>query len=187
MAAGARNVKALHRAGQTFITFTEPGPPQPKDTTWGKVRAALAKSNDRFRLCASDRPITAANIARAEPLGEVRRFSGCNLNGRNVEYLIAQAMMKPDRSAPLPSCKADLTPRHCQKFKPVPGQKLKWTNTALPPKAKGNEKAGTKSPASQTGGEVLAAGTVVADKWGLATLEQITVTKTGNRIIITKR
>ncbi|KKL50553.1 hypothetical protein LCGC14_2304340, partial [marine sediment metagenome] len=72
------------------------------------------------------------------------------------------------KSAPLDSCKVDLTPRHCQKFQPRPGAALKWTNTPT----------GADKPAGS--------GTVKADKWSLVTLKQITVSKGKNRIVIEK-
>jgi hypothetical protein len=45
----------------------------------------------------------------------------------------------------------DVTPRRCQKFKPEPGEKFKWT--------------------SSTGG----AGEVTVDKWGLVTVEKVKI------------
>ncbi|MGQ9662363.1 MAG: hypothetical protein ACUVWX_08520, partial [Kiritimatiellia bacterium] len=48
----------------------------------------------------------------------------------------------------------DVTPRWCQRFEPKPGDKLRWTNSA------GDE------------------GTVVADQWGLVTVEKVRI-KTG--------
>jgi hypothetical protein len=69
-------------------------------------------------------------------------------------------------SAPLASCKVDLTPRNCRRFQPRPGRKLTWTNTA----------AGAAGR--------LEGGQAVADRNGLVTLRQITVTKTRNRIRI---
>jgi hypothetical protein len=95
------DLSAFHRAGQTFLTFAEPGPAPPEKMTWGQVRQALTDSKDSFRIYASDGPITAANLAAAELAGEVRRFSGWNLNGRNVEYLIGQAMIQPDKTGEL--------------------------------------------------------------------------------------
>ena len=86
-------------------------------------------------------------------------------------------MDEPDRwemtvflldAAPEDTCTVDLTPRHCRKFKPAPGRKFTWTNTFL------------------SGGRQPARGTVQADKHGLVTLRQITVTKGKNRIVIRK-
>jgi hypothetical protein len=68
--------------------------------------------------------------------------------------------------APNEKCTVDITPRRLQKFKAKPGEKFKWSNT---------------SGAGQS-----QAGEVTADKWGLVTLQKVTVTKAGNRIVISK-
>jgi hypothetical protein len=66
--------------------------------------------------------------------------------------------------APRDSCTVDLTPRRCQRFKPQPGQKLTWTNTSV-----GEAK-------------IIQSHTVVADQWGLVTLENVVVAKGKNRL-----
>jgi len=71
-----------------------------------------------------------------------------------------------DKAAPLPQCTVDLTPRRCQKFRPKPGEKLRWTNT--PP----DEKQAAQS------------GTVEADAFGLVTLRKLVVTAGRNRVAI---
>jgi len=68
--------------------------------------------------------------------------------------------------APEDESTVDITPRRCQQFKPKPGETFKWTNAS--------------------GGEVVHAGKVAADKWGLVTLENVTVTKGRNRIVVAK-
>jgi hypothetical protein len=70
-----------------------------------------------------------------------------------------------DGSCPREGCTVDLTPRHCGKFKPRPGQKLTWTNT---------------TPDGRRAGS----GTVTADQWGLVTIQDLTVTKAQHRIAI---
>lgn len=62
----------------------------------------------------------------------------------------------------------DVTPRRCQKFKPAPGETFRWTNTSL------------------AEGKVVQSGTAVADRWGLVTLEKVTVSKGRNRIEISQ-
>jgi len=62
-------------------------------------------------------------------------------------------------SCPENSCTVDITPRRCRKFKPKPGDKFKWTNTAI----KDNKE--------------LQSGTVTADRWGLVTMKRVIVTK----------
>ena len=70
--------------------------------------------------------------------------------------------------APLPKCTVDVTPRKCQKFRARPGQRFKWTNTSLADK------------------KVAQSGRVRADKWGLVTLKQVTVTANRHRLAIEK-
>jgi hypothetical protein len=65
-------------------------------------------------------------------------------------------------------CTVDVTPRHLKQFKPAAGQTFKWTNTRL------------------ADGKTIGSGTVKADKWGLLTLDQVTVTKGRNRLTIAK-
>ncbi len=62
----------------------------------------------------------------------------------------------------------DITPRRCQKFKRAPGERFRWTNTLL------------------AGGKVIQSGTAVADRWGLVTVEKVSVSKGKNRIQISK-
>ncbi len=67
-------------------------------------------------------------------------------------------------SCPENSCTVDITPRRCQQFKPKPGDKFKWTNTAI----KDNKE--------------LQSGTVTADRWGLVTMKGVTVRKGLSRV-----
>ncbi len=68
--------------------------------------------------------------------------------------------------APAAECRVDLTPRRCQRFRPVPGTALRWTNV-LP--ADGRE---------------VQSGEAKADALGLVTLAGVTVQKGGSRIRI---
>lgn len=68
--------------------------------------------------------------------------------------------------APRDDCTVNLTPRRCQKFKPAEGTVFKWTNSS--------------------GGKEVQSGEVKADKWGLLTIEKLTVSKGKNRIVISK-
>lgn len=76
-----RDLKVFHRAGQTFITWTEID----KITTaekvrYGDFRQIVAKPGPRgvvlYRVYRSDEPITAASIGRAERIDEVGPLSG---------------------------------------------------------------------------------------------------------------
>ncbi|MFQ6131760.1 MAG: alpha/beta hydrolase family protein [Armatimonadota bacterium] len=68
--------------------------------------------------------------------------------------------------APQAQCTVDVTPRRCQRFRPEPGAKLVWTNTAL---------------ADDT---EVQSGETTPDEWGLVTVPQVTVTTAGNRLTI---
>lgn len=70
--------------------------------------------------------------------------------------------------APKDTCKVDLTPRRCQQFKAAPGTVVKWFNND-----------------GKTGLEIES-GQVTADGNGLITMPQITVSKSGNKIILQK-
>ncbi len=92
-------INALHRAGQTFITWKEVDPPiTAEKCTWGQYRKALAgaKAPCTYRVYAHGKPIDAKSFLQAELLGEVGPGSCWNVNGRNLEYLIGQAMIQTD-------------------------------------------------------------------------------------------
>ncbi|KPJ75487.1 MAG: hypothetical protein AMS14_03500 [Planctomycetes bacterium DG_20] len=92
-------LEVFHRAGQTFITWQEVDPPvTAEETTWGEVRRALAEHPDAvtYVVYAHDRPITSANLKEAGRVAEVGPLSAYNTGARNMEYLIGQAMIRPD-------------------------------------------------------------------------------------------
>lgn len=96
-----RGVRALHRAGQTFLTWEEVDPLiTTAKTTYGEIKRKLASPAAtracRYRIYAHAEPITAANLHAARLLGEAGPLSAYNVNARNKEYLIAQAMVQPD-------------------------------------------------------------------------------------------
>jgi hypothetical protein len=72
-------------------------------------------------------------------------------------------LLTPD--CPQKACTVNITPRWCAAFKCKEGRKLKWTNTGAD-------------------GKVIQSNTVPADKFGLATLANVVVTKGKNRIAI---
>jgi hypothetical protein len=84
-----------------------------------------------------------------------------------------------DGSAPLDVCSVDLTPRRCQKFRAKPGDTFAWTNTVLPAESGKDAKAGP--------GKVVGSGTVKADRWGLVTVRELQVGKTGSRVHIERK
>ena len=70
------------------------------------------------------------------------------------------------KDCPADECVTDVTPRRCRKFKAKPGQKFIWTRTAL------------------DGGKSLQSGAAVADKWGLVTVEKLTIGRDKSRLEI---
>jgi len=70
--------------------------------------------------------------------------------------------------APEDACTVDITPRRLQKLKVRPGQSFTWTAAPV-----------------GDGGKA-ASGDVKADKWGLVTLERVTVTRDGTRVRIAR-
>ena len=108
-----------------------------------------------------------------------------------------------DKSAPLPECTVDITPRRCQQFKAKPGQKFTYTITdtgeapavltgkriaAAKPAAKDDKaKPDDKPVAAATAtaaGKVLKTGTVEADQHGLVTIVQAPITNNRCRVKI---
>lgn len=69
--------------------------------------------------------------------------------------------------APADSSTVDLTPRRCRRFSAEPGERLRWTNAFL---GEGREVSGEAT----------------ADRFGLVTIEGLTVTKGRNRIGVRK-
>ncbi|MFO7898138.1 MAG: sugar-binding protein [Planctomycetota bacterium] len=85
-----KDVKAVHRAGQTFITWREIEDLVQTDTaTWGAIKGVLdgldAKRRVRYCVYRSDRPITAKTLVSAELIARVKPLSCWNINGRNVD------------------------------------------------------------------------------------------------------
>jgi pimeloyl-ACP methyl ester carboxylesterase len=78
-------------------------------------------------------------------------------------------------AAPKPECTVDITPRRCQKFKPEPGDKFRWTNYQHSRLATGGD-PWTK----------VQTGTAEADKWGLVTMKAVKVTKLKNKVVLEK-
>ena len=70
------------------------------------------------------------------------------------------------QEAPEDTCSVDMTPRRIQKFKLEKDQKFNWSNITV----KDNQK--------------IQAGVETADQWGLVTIKNLKVNKTGNRIKI---
>jgi hypothetical protein len=97
----ASELRAVHRAGQTFLTWREIDERVGNDNvTWGELQAILSgldtKAQTRYCVYRADRPITAANLAAAELLATVKPLSCWNLNGRNIERPIDMVIATGD-------------------------------------------------------------------------------------------
>jgi hypothetical protein len=97
----AGQVKALHRAGQTFLTWKEIDEPVGKDdVTWGELKAVIEGLDNRgqVRYCVfrSEQPITRDTLATAELLATVKPLSCWNTNGRNFERPIDMSIATKD-------------------------------------------------------------------------------------------
>jgi hypothetical protein len=83
-----------------------------------------------------------------------------------VTVWLAASDRQSEYNAPTDSATMDITPRRCQKFKPMPGETFKWVN--------------------ENGGKEIQSGQVTADNWGLVTLEGVKVTTGRSRIRVTR-
>ena len=99
-----RGLDVFHRSGQTFITWQEVAPLiTAEKPTWGEIERVKAEAENpiTYRIYAHTKPIDAANLHQAELMVEVEPLSCYNVNGRNIEYLIGQAMIQPDEMGEL--------------------------------------------------------------------------------------
>ncbi|HUU20980.1 MAG TPA: hypothetical protein VM389_00460, partial [Phycisphaerae bacterium] len=107
-----KGVAAIHRSGQTFLTWREVEDKiGAAPATWGRIQA-LQKEMDaaervRYLVFRHTAPITAANIAQAELLARVAPLSGYNTRGRSVEELIATVRRRAINNIPLSRKLAD--------------------------------------------------------------------------------
>ncbi len=111
----------------------------------------------------------------ADKLGGInlyQRWDPAGMVDQARTWAVTVWLAEPDAQglfgSPADSATMDVTPRRCQKFKPAPGEKFRWTNRSL------------------GGGKVIQSGTAVADHWGLVTIENVTISKGKNRIEISK-
>ena len=89
-----------------------------------------------------------------------------------TESIVDQAdqwsiVLKLAPKAPKPEGVADVTPRRLQRFKIRPGEVVTWTN--------------------RTGGKIAQSGEITADKWGLATVPAVVVTRGGSQLTLRRK
>jgi hypothetical protein len=79
----ATNVRAVHRDGQTFVTWTDVGPGPAADAGISALGALRDRSKTRYRVYRSERPI--ADVSSASLVGEALPLSAWNAehHGRN--------------------------------------------------------------------------------------------------------
>jgi hypothetical protein len=92
-------LKAVHRAGQTFLTWQDSFKPfSDGPVKFAQLRSAMDEVDKehvvRYRIYRHSQPITAANLAAAELLAVVPPLSMYNIRGRSVDELIAQVRRK---------------------------------------------------------------------------------------------
>ncbi len=160
---------------------------QPFIISWGVGHADPGGSQHYRPL----QPEIAESFATMRWDATIPAFSNCSLDdnpgsgdpadgefcGQMNGYLAwdnRQAVDEPNRweitvwlvkACPEDSCTVDVTPRHCQRFKPKAGQSFKWA-------------------AAPAGGGEGQSGQVAADRWGLATTRGIKVGKDKLKISI---
>jgi len=143
-----------------------PGPVRPLYDLIPRIK--LRQSLPAFTHCSLDRSPGDGDHADAEKGG------GINIHQRWVPETIVdqpnrwEITIMLDGSAPAETCTVDLTPRRCRQFRASSGQRFRWTNRI----------EGDRTDA--------ASGTAVADRWGLVTIERLSITKAKHRIRIQK-
>jgi hypothetical protein len=76
-----RNLAARHAAGQTVLTWTEPGPAPPETSTVAAFRTTAAQAAEgavRYRIYRSAEPFGPGTAAKAELVDEIGPLSGWN-------------------------------------------------------------------------------------------------------------
>ncbi len=158
-----RGWAGLLKARQPFVAAWSDGPPGELSRAFNQMRWDL--SIPAFSNCSLDDNPGSGDPVEGDYYGQI---NGWLLWGD------ADQADQPGRwemtvwvisSCPEDSCTADVTPRHCQLFKPKPGQSFKWTSTSL-------------------GSSKVQSGQVTADRWGLVTLPTVRVDKGKMRIVI---
>jgi len=92
-------LRVLHRSGQTFITWMEIEDVLGKARCrWGELRGVLGKIDNkrqvRYAVYRGDKPITAKTLDAAERIAIVAPLSCWNVNGRNIEQPIDEALTR---------------------------------------------------------------------------------------------
>jgi len=161
-----RGWAGLRDGRQNFVAF------------WGRARTeaaaqladvTTATSLPAFSNCSLDNNPGNGDPADGDPYGQVNGWLLWRTDDVSDEPERWAMTMYLAADCPADSCTVDITPRHLKRFKPKAGDTFRWTNTSL------------------AAGNPTDSGDVVADRWGLVTLEQVTVSRAKNRITIFRK
>jgi len=180
-----RLFKALLEHRHMFFADFDWGPtlgilPQWMDVTLGPVPVATNSTDVKVRE-SEDGPFIFWEPSGSSPSGWIHwhhRWQGTDAVDR-PERLELTVYVDGGNEV-----KANITLRRARHFRPKPGEELKWTNTCL---AEGERSwelrdAWKKYPKKRE----IQSGTVVVDKDGLVTLEEVAILPTRNRIAVHK-
>jgi hypothetical protein len=153
---------------------------QPYSATWGGARLPREVSQTyltmrwdttipAFSNCSLDNNPGTGDPDAGEPWGQINTYLLWDPETAVDDPGRWEMTVRLVGESPEERCLVDITPRHCEKFKPKSGQAFAWENKDL------------------ASGKVIGSGKAAADKWGLVTLKQVTVTKGKNRIVIAKQ
>ena len=176
-----RGMAALRDARQPFIAAWSTGGDDPGG--YQQVRSVQPEVGKMFGVIRWDRSLPAfsnCSLDNNPGNGDPADGQSCGqMNGYliwdNTEYHVDekevwQMPVWVVNTCPEDTCTVDVTPRHCRRFRPRPGQRFKWFNFDM----------------AYDGRDLrpLQSGTVTADKWGLVTLPNVKVSKTRNKLRI---
>ncbi|MBF0258914.1 MAG: right-handed parallel beta-helix repeat-containing protein, partial [Desulfamplus sp.] len=131
-----------------------------------EIDIKLNQSLPAFTRCSLDNNYGNGQSSDGDASGQVNRYlywQTHDLIETASTWQISVALMN---TAPADACLVDITPRRLQSLSLAPGQVINFTNT------------------DNTTAAVVGSGQVIADKYGLITIEQTKVSKGGNRITI---
>jgi hypothetical protein len=163
-----RGWAALRDARQNFLAFWSWGVARNFDTCRTIRDMRWDKSVPAFSHCSLDDNPGSGDPADGDPFGQINGY---------LLWEYETVVEEPDRwemtvhltgDCPSESCVVDITPRRLSRFQPEPGQTFRWSNTSL------------------ADGRVVQSGTATADQGKLLMLKQVVVTKSGNRVTITR-
>ena len=119
-----------------------------------------------FTRCSLDDDPGNGDPNDGDPHGQVNGFLYWRTDDIVDENARWAMTLKLSQRADADDCTADVTPRRCRRFRPSPGQSIRWVNR------------------SSATGRTVQQGRATVDKYGLVTVPQVRVSKAGNRLIL---